>query len=634
MDAESPPRSGSGDEIGQPWLESGVQPSQPAPLLRFIPHLSLAFGVLAIFVLWLVIGLGVQALERAERDGAARVLANLCRSFEGHVERSLRNIDHILSIVAREAARQGSAPDLAELLGQPVEDDALFSHLAVTDADGRVLAATGPGFPASVAAEDYFLRQRERPDGGLLVSAPSPGRGGQPAPLLSQRIARPDGSFAGVAVAAVTPDYFTRFYSGFELGEGGVVALLDRQGNIRASYVRGDGGEGVAADLAAPSLLQAMDTESAGSFRGAGGRVYAFRAMAAYPFAVVVGMTGDHAFAALAQRERDLFLLGSLVSLVVVVLSGFLFRQSRLAWRAEVQACRAVAQLRLNAKVFEESSDGIVICDGHNRILAVNRAFTDITGYALAEVAGRNPRFLASGATPPETYQDMWRCLREEGCWRGEVVNRRKDGEKYPEWLSVSAVKSAGGSVTHYIGIFSDATLRKFDSRRLHFLVHYDALTELPNRLLLTDRLGQALAAARRSGAGVAVLFIDLDNFKEVNDRHGHAMGDRFLQAMAGRLRAAIRESDTLARFGGDEFVLVVPEMESEDYAERVAEKCRAAFDSPFLVDGVELRGSASIGIALYPQDGEDGGALIAAADRAMYEAKEDGRAMRQPADR
>lgn len=621
-----------GDGISGPaWNHGGAHPVGPAPRLRYVPLLSVVFGLAAVAVLWVVITFGLTTVERAEESSARRVLANLARSFEGHVARSLDNIDQILSLVARNARHQGLPADLTQLLGAPVSGDALFDHVAVADAAGRITTSTIRGLGPSIAEQEFFRRHRDHPDGGLLVGPPVAGR--QPGRMsiqLSHRLSRPDGSFGGVVMASVAPGYFTRFYSGFDLGAGGSVSLVGLDGVVRARYVTGGASDSDGAEIAGPGFVAMINRQPAASFRGPSpidgvGRLYGYRVMERYPLVVVVGMTEKEVFTELDQRRRELLVLGGVVTLVVVLLTAFLYRQSTHLYQAELEAYQAREQVHLAAKVFQESSDGIMICDGDNRILAVNRAFTTITGYAPYEVVGRNPRFLSAQNTPREVYQAMWRSLRETGAWHGEVSNSRKDGEKYPEWLSINEVRDAAGAITHYIGIFSDATARKFDGRRLHFVVHYDALTELPNRVLLADRLGQAVAAARRSGEGVAVLFLDLDNFKPVNDTYGHETGDKLLQAVAIRLRGAIRETDTLARLGGDEFVLVVPELEYDGYAEVVAGKCRAALAEPFLVDGHEIRCSASLGIALYPRDGDDYASLVAAADHAMYAAKEGG---------
>lgn len=624
------PDDATADSLPPAWLCKPLHPSHPAPILKYVPHACLGFGLLASGVLWSVIFFGLKALEQSEMEAVDRVLANLARSFEGHVERSLLNIDQILTVAAQESQRNGLPQNLGEVVGQGLTDDPLFNHVAVADSHGNVRAATAAGPTGNLADEGFFSAQRQRPDGGLLISPPAAGRGGKNAILLSQRINRSDGSFGGVAVASVDSEYFTSFYAGFDLGSGGSVTLIGLDGVVRARHIQGTGGvvPGIGQDVASPELRQLIERDSTGTYRGASlvdgvRRFYAYRVMERFPLVVVVGKAEAHVFADLDLRRRELQTLGAAVTGVIVLLSAFLFRQSRRLYQAELQTCAAMAQVRLNAKVFEESSDGIMITDRDNNIVAVNRAFAAITQYEPAEVLGRNPRFLSSGATDPEVHADMWRSLTSRGRWQGEVINRRKDGEKFPEWLSINVVRDAAGEVTNYIGIFSDATARRFDRRRLHFVVHYDPLTDLPNRLLLFDRLSQAIAGARREGKGVAVLFLDLDNFKPINDNYGHAVGDRYLQAVASRWRAVIRETDTLARLGGDEFILVVTEVDCRAYAELVAEKCRQVFAKPFPIDGHVIGGSVSIGIAIYPEDGEDGQALVIAADHAMYAAKQ-----------
>ena len=283
-------------------------------------------------------------------------------------------------------------------------------------------------------------------------------------------------------------------------------------------------------------------------------------------------------------------------------------------------------QVRLAATVFESSAEGILIADADNRIITVNQAFTRITGYASPEAVGRDPSILKSGRHPPAFYRQLWQALHETGCWQGELWNRRKSGEIYPTWLAIGVVRDSQGAVTHYIGIFSDITQHKQAQERIYFLAHYDALTELPNRRLLADRAAQAMAAAQRNSARLAVLFLDLDRFKQVNDTLGHLAGDLLLQAVAERLRKCVREADTLARLGGDEFVVMLPDAATPDAAARVARKCIETLAPPFNLEGHEISISPSIGVSLYPDDGDHLELLLKNADAAMYRAKAAGR--------
>ena len=286
----------------------------------------------------------------------------------------------------------------------------------------------------------------------------------------------------------------------------------------------------------------------------------------------------------------------------------------------------AEAELRLAASVFENSSEAILITDADNRIVSVNRAFEGITGYDLDAVRGQDPKLLSSGRCSPEFYRDMWAQLRASGHWSGEMWDRRRDGVIYPKWLNISAIVDDRGQVSHYMGVFSDITARKAAEERIQFLAHYDALTRLPNRTLLQERIQAARAAAERVCHKFALLFLDLDHFKTINDSLGHGVGDRLLQAVATRIEACLRKMDTVARLGGDEFVIVVTEMAGNEDAALMASRIRLALCEPYLLDGHTLNTTPSIGISVYPDDGTEGDELIKNADIAMYHAKEAGR--------
>ena len=279
----------------------------------------------------------------------------------------------------------------------------------------------------------------------------------------------------------------------------------------------------------------------------------------------------------------------------------------------------------LATRMLEHSGEAIVITDANNIIVSVNPAFTDITGYSADDVIGKSPSMLSSGVHDAAFYDSMWSALRQEGKWQGEIWNRRKSGEVYPEWLSIACCQSENGPI-NYIAIFSDITARKVAEERMEKLAYFDHLTGLPNRLLLKDRLDQALAGARRHQQRLAVLFMDLDRFKSINDTHGHSVGDQLLTEVADRIKATLREEDTVSRLGGDEFVIVLPEVRDVRHLETVAGKLVAALSAPYDIDGIPIRTSTSIGIATYPEAGQSANALIKAADKAMYQAKQAGR--------
>lgn len=276
--------------------------------------------------------------------------------------------------------------------------------------------------------------------------------------------------------------------------------------------------------------------------------------------------------------------------------------------------------------IFNATSEAVVLTDGSGVIEEVNRAFSEITGYAAEEVVGRPISLLRSGVHDAEFYRKMWGALLEAGCWSGEIVNRRRDGSTYPEWLQINALPTERGHGRRFVAVFTNLSRIKESEARLDFLAHHDSLTGLANRLLLRARLGAALARSRRSGVGGAVVFMDLDGFKRVNDHHGHEVGDQLLCAIATRLAGVLREDELLARLGGDEFMVVLEELVD---AERVFEplrRIREVFSAPFQVDGMrEFAVTTSIGVARFPADGEDASELMRLADAAMYRAKGQG---------
>ena len=287
---------------------------------------------------------------------------------------------------------------------------------------------------------------------------------------------------------------------------------------------------------------------------------------------------------------------------------------------------QADERLRQAAAVFDSSTEGMMITDLSATIIEVNRAFVEITGYERDEVIGQPTRLLRSGQHPPSFYQTLWRSLIDTGQWRGEVWNRRKNGEIYPEWLTLSTVRDAAGAPLFYAGVFSDITTVKQSAQQLEHLAHHDPLTDLPNRMLLNARLDHAIDHANRSGASLAVLFLDLDRFKNINDVYGHPFGDQLLRQVADRLRACVRLDDTVARLGGDEFVVLLEEIKEPHSAVLVAEKIQLALNQPFAIELREQFVTASIGISIFPRDGTEAAELIRNADAAMYQVKEGGR--------
>jgi diguanylate cyclase (GGDEF)-like protein/PAS domain S-box-containing protein len=283
-------------------------------------------------------------------------------------------------------------------------------------------------------------------------------------------------------------------------------------------------------------------------------------------------------------------------------------------------------KLRQASTIFMHVTEGVVITDAEVKVLAVNQAFCDISGYTEEELLGKTPQTWRSQQQDDVFYQTMWNSINSKKQWRGEIINRRKNGDLYPAWLTISAVSDESGRITNYVSIVSDISNIKQSQERIEYLAHHDVLTGLPNRHLLNDRLEHAIQRAHRNKTLVAVMFLDLDNFKSINEGLGHPVGDKVLKVAADRLDQVVRDEDTVARIAGDEFSIILEDIVDTESVAILASKILAAYASPFNIDHHELHVSASIGISLYPDDGDDVTSLVKNADAAMHQAKDKGK--------
>lgn len=307
-----------------------------------------------------------------------------------------------------------------------------------------------------------------------------------------------------------------------------------------------------------------------------------------------------------------------------VVMSDTVTQNEVIKINAELE--RSNTRLRLAEKIFESANDGIVVTDVEGVIQMANPSFLKTTGYKLAEIRGLTMRILKSGQHDKLFYEMMWKTIKTTGQWTGEIWNKRKNGELYPEWLSISAIHDDQGNVILYSSVCRDLSERLKLEEKIRHQAFHDALTGLPNRLLFQDRLEKSLAVAKRTQKLLATLFLDLDGFKKINDTLGHDMGDLLLQAVAQRLLVSVRASDTVARMGGDEFTIVLTEMSTFQDAEVVAQNVLEALGEPFTLNEHVIEITVSIGISLYPQNGQDVQTLMKQADIAMYIAKGTGK--------
>ncbi len=318
------------------------------------------------------------------------------------------------------------------------------------------------------------------------------------------------------------------------------------------------------------------------------------------------------------QLGDALFLYGVLLSLAAAV--------SWYVAGARVRNRLAQEELRLSAKVMQSTAEGAMVTDAAKRIVRVNHGFSAITGYTPPEVIGKDLQFFQGKSEDPDCFERLWTSVAGVGQWRGEILGRRKNDEAYPAWLTMSAIKDPEGRLTHYVGIFSDITDRVAAQQKLEHMAHYDALTGLPNRCLVYDRLNRALARGHRYKQKVGVLFLDLDQFKPINDELGHEAGDAVLKVVANRLSACVRETDTVARVGGDEFLVILQDLKEPPQGGEVAKKIVATLSQPVAIAGQARYLGVSVGISVYPDHGEDADTLVKHADAAMYAVKNDGK--------
>jgi len=299
-------------------------------------------------------------------------------------------------------------------------------------------------------------------------------------------------------------------------------------------------------------------------------------------------------------------------------------RTRELMLRTE-EARQTAEQLRVFSLAVEQSASAVVITDRQGKVDYVNRKFTEVTGYLSEEVVGQNMSILKSDQTPSELFDDLWSTISTGRVWRGELLNRRKGGDYFWDYVTITPIVTSDGAITHYLAIQDDITIRKEQERRLIHQANHDSLTGLPNRLLALDRLKQAVARSKRENLKGALMYLDLDGFKEINDQYGHETGDRLLVAVAARLRDCVRETDTIARIGGDEFLVILQALERLEHSTYLAGKIHDLFLEPIAIDHLRFDVTVSIGITYFPDDGKDPRELLRNADTAMYRAKQAG---------
>ena len=631
-----------------PLVSSAARPQPTTARAASSLRLRLLLCLYAVLPVLVVGALGAYGLytSREQYEERARLLTqNLALALDRSVSANIEKIDLALSAIADhlegQLARGGLDMAAAHThIQSQIARRSELEGLRVTDAQGTgILGPTLHSQPQfSFADREWFTVQRDRPDAGLHLSQPLVSKvAGNWIVSLSRRYRWPNGEFAGAVSAAVPLAYLKSELMALDVGPRGTVTLRDTQFRlvVRHPQAAEASANVVGSQKISPELRQlVLDGNARGTVHAqctADGveRTLSFRRLQVVPLLVIVGVATEDYLAGWHSELRTSIFVG--LGLLLMYGAGLAFLLHVL-----VQNKQARQRIELLAQAFEHSGEGIVITDGHTRIVEANPAYVEQSGYAPAELVGHKLALLASPRSTPAERSTLWRTLRDTGRWRGELWDRAKDGSDHPKWVSISVVRGDGDEVLHYVASSVDISEVKAAEDKILHLAHHDTLTQLPNRVFLIGRLQQAMADARREGTEVAMLFIDMDRFKNINDTLGHHVGDGLLVQVGQRLRGLVRESDIVARLGGDEFVLVLTGIaqsstlhsaqDTPRVAAAMAGRVLAALGEPYFVDGHELHSTPSIGIGAFPHDGTDPDTLMKNADAAMYHAKSAGR--------
>ncbi|MCF8197164.1 MAG: EAL domain-containing protein [Sulfuritalea sp.] len=603
------------------------------------PRLHFGPAVLAALIGLVVTTFVAYSLVR-ERETAIEVASmetqNFARVLEEHARQSLRRVSTTIMqanalLLQLRAAGVNDSAKIAGRLKEMLPQDRIIQSFLVLDQTGDIVLSTQTDKSSrtdSGSKRDYFIPHIRGADRELVFGAPEVGVGNHKWILpISRRINNTDGKFAGVLVAMVHAEHFQPFYDSIDRRTDGFVALFLSTGWAAVSSP--DDQTLMGHNWSDTRMFREhIPSWPTGTMResllGNGiEHIYSYRALNDFPVVVSYGLslpTILGPWRQVAWRDGLLLLVG------LIALSGITI----VLHQHEQRRRETETDIRIAATAFE-AQQGIVVTDANEVILRVNRAFTDSTGYNAEEAVGNTPRMLSSGRQDQDFYADMWHQLGTTGSWHGELWNRRKNGEEYPERLSITAVKDASGGLSHYVASMVDITQEKAAALEIEQLAFFDPLTKLPNRRLLMDRLRQALASSARHGRHGALLFLDLDHFKTLNDTQGHDVGDDLLTQVAQRLAGVLREGDTVARLGGDEFVVLLEDLserslEAAELVHVISEKMLLTLNEPYSLGAYPHHSSASIGATLFSNQQISIDELMKQADLAMYAAKTSGR--------
>ena len=605
-----------------PAVEHSSRPRNAAPNRSNRRPLAIT-AVALCFLLALIWSATLWDIARSEKEVQSTVeitTRTLARALSEHMMSTVKRLE----LTARElddawAPTGNEIVEEANRLKKSVGDLAL--QITIVEPNGIVRYSTLPFVAGvSIADREHFKVHLTPPWREMFVGKPVLGRvSGKWTIQFSSPIVRND-TLVGVIVLSVEPEYFASFFRSLGLAPLDSIDVIRADGTL---LVRSTGDALIYGHVIQGTSYLKENAPVSGNFRRPSQidgieRIFGYYKLGQYGLIFVVGSAVQNAFVAYEQIRTVTLWGSSLISLLLVALGI-------LAYDSVRRRDDANRQLELTGQVFDFTGEAICITDSNTNILAVNDSFCRLTGYSQAEIIGKTPSTLASGRHSKEFYRHMWDQLHSSGWWEGEIWNSKKDGTHYLEWLNIRVVRNLRGIITNYIGVFADIKKIAVTQRRIEFLATHDELTQLPNRAVFCDRLRSALDTCSPTGDTFAVAFIDIDDFKIVNDSIGHAAGDNLLKEMAVRLSTAAGANAILSRFGGDEFTLLL-ENADEAAAAATAQRIIESLRQPITVSDFEIYTGVSIGIALHPAHGSDISSLLQNADSAMYHAKEQGK--------
>ena len=573
--------------------------------------------VLVMLCLVLITGIWLATLQRIHSERRQTVSAamnansNLAIAFQQQVHRTLKAAEQLATFVRQQYISTQGNTKLGLWEQQGVIRESMFTIISAVNEQGDVVDTTHDSMGVNYADREFFTTLRDSAHDGLFVSPPVVGRiSQQPRVPMALRISQPDNSFAGVVVMSVTPDDFTNFYRLADLGGRAMLELIGTDGIVRSRKA----GRSTAPEMASGTLfdLARLQEAPAGGYIHEGAqldnvaRIVAYRRLDDYPLVVAVGTAYEDELALFDQRRRHYLVQAAAASLVIMFFAAWL---AFLLGRRRKEARALQESESLYRATFNQAGTGMAHVTTDGVVLRANRKLHDMLAYEENELAGRNLFVQAESG-------------RALSSGEIEKAYRRQDGAILWVCETAGEVKAATGEVAYLVIVMQDITARKALEAKLSHDATHDVLTGLPNRNMFHDRLSMALASASRRGHLTAVLYLDLDGFKAVNDTHGHAAGDILLQQVAKRLRDNTRAEDTVSRFGGDEFAVVLSVVGSEHDCQGVADKLARVLSQPYEINGIVIQISASLGFAIYPIQGVDERSLVLSADAAMYVVK------------